>query len=281
MLKDEFRVFNLENDTNSLIELEPLPETPDYVVVSKAKGVEGPNRCLRYNNDESVILANGGDSITGMMVFNPKGVQPSNLKIRSESRSVNQSPVEFEDYVALGNNGIITGNNLGVLEGFEYNVSNGTHTRRYAHNINEGRPVNLYQQITSMALSDDQKYLAVATAIDNQRVQACLNSLMVFEVFPDSLHLVDIKEFPNSNSDSMYFYINFDYRYKDTRLIMAYQGGDQNRLDAYSFDHGRIEHIHTVYNYHNGPYSAIRGMSGKVVSVDYDGEMKLMTIPEK
>lgn len=280
MLKDEFRVFNLENASNSLIEVEPNPEKPDYVVVSKVRGVEGPNRCLRYNNDESVLLANRGDSITGMLVFNPKGVQKTNLDIKSESLPIKDTAVEFEDYVALGNNGIISGNNQGVIEGFEYNVSNGTHVRRYMHNINQGRPVSLYQQITSMALSDDQKYLLVATAIDNQRIQACLNSLMVFEIFPDSLNLVDVKEFPNSNADSMYFYTNFEYRYKDERLIFAYQGGDQNRLDAYSFKNGKIEHVHTVYNYHNGPYSAIRGMAGKIISVDYDGEMKLMSIPE-
>lgn len=168
--------------------------------------------------------------------------------------------VEFEDYVAIGSNGVITGNNQGLIEGFEYDINAGSNIKRFEYNINQGRPANLFQQITSMSLSDDQQYLAVATAMDNQRVQACLNKLFVFSISPQGLNLVDSKEFPNSNADSMYFYIDFDYRYRGTRIIFAFQNDDQMRLDAYAFENERIENIHTVYNYHQNPFSAIRGL---------------------
>lgn len=280
MLKDELKVFCVENGSKSLLEIEPMPEEPDYVVVGKLNGAEGPNKCLRYNNDETILLGNTSTNILAYKVLPEKGVQPTSVNIQTTTQPMNETLVEFEDYVAIGNNGVITGNSLGVLEGFEYNVVNGTQAKRFEYNINEGMPPNLYQQITSMSLSDDQKYLAVATAIDNQRVEGCLNKLIVFSINPEGLRPVDTKEFSNSNPDSLYFFINFDYRYRGSRLIMCFQADDQMRLDAYSFDNENIELIHTVYNYHKNVYSAIRGMSGNIISVDYEGEMKILSIPE-
>lgn len=280
MLKENLRIFCLENNTKSLLEMEPIPDEPDYIVVEKLDGVDGPNRCLRYNNDETVLLGNRGSSITGMKVLNGKGVQKTRMNIQSQTPPINDTMVEFEDYVAIGSNGIIAGNNQGVLEGFEYNINTGDHVKRFEFNLNQGRPANLFQQITSMSLSDDQQYLAVSTAIDNQRVQACLNKLFVFAITPQGLKIVDTKDFPNSNADSMYFYIDFDYRYRGTRMIFAFQSDDQMRVDAYAFENERIELVHSVYNYHQEPFSAIRGLSGSIISIDYVGGMKIMTIPE-
>jgi len=265
-----------------LIEIDPDPEKPDYVVVDKVQGVDGPNQCIKHNIHDNCLFFNNVNSITVKKVNEVKGVNNTGIVIRT--RTVSNDPnigVEIEAYEAVGHNGIITGNNFGVLEGFIFDVNKGQHKKVFETNLNQNLPSNLHQQITAMSVCDNQRFVAVATTVKNGNYESCLSKLYVFSISNKGLTQIAVKEFYNTNPNSLYFYLNFEYDFKGTSMIFAFQDDDEYRLDVYAFENKQnLKLVHSKKNYHTGDFSAIRALGGKIVSVDYEGEMRVLSIPE-
>lgn len=78
----------------------------------------------------------------------------------------------------------------------------------------------------------------------------------------------------------MYFYMNFDYVFKGIPLIYAFQNEDEMRLDIFGIKNNKIKLIHSQLRYHTTDFSAIRSLNGRFVSIDYDGVMRVLEVPE-
>jgi hypothetical protein len=281
-LKEHCKVLCAEHGSGSLVEVDPDPERPDYMVVNKIQGVDGPNKCLQHNIGDSLLFVNSGNSIAVKQVNPNKGVQNTRVVIPTYTKSNNPNiPVEIEAYEPVGYNALITGNNFGVLEGFSFDINSGKHRKVFEKNLNQNLPPSMQNQITSMSVSEDQRYLAVATMVSNQRVESCLSKLFVFGITNAGLRQIAVKEFFDSNANSLYYYINFEYKFKGVPLIFAFQDADEYRLDIYAFENQQLlKLIHSKKGFHRGDFSAIRALGGQIVSVDYEGEMRILTIPE-
>jgi hypothetical protein len=86
--------------------------------------------------------------------------------------------------------------------------------------------------------------------------------------------------FQHQGPNSMYFYMNFDYVFKGIPLIYAFQNEDEMRLDIFGIKNGKIGLIHSQPKYHSTDFSAIRSINGRFVSIDYDGVMRILEVPE-
>ena len=86
--------------------------------------------------------------------------------------------------------------------------------------------------------------------------------------------------FVNEKANSMYFYVNFEYTVKGTPLIYAFQNEDQMRMDIFALRNNSLSLVYSHPNYHTTDYSAIRSINGKLVSIDYDGMMRVLEVPE-
>lgn len=53
----------MEGKSDSIIQIDPSVDNHDYYVVGKAKGVDGLNRCMRVNKNETCLLINDGKQI--------------------------------------------------------------------------------------------------------------------------------------------------------------------------------------------------------------------------
>ena len=62
-LKERLKAFMMEGKSDSIIQIDPSVDNHDYYVVGKAKGVDGLNRCMRVNKNETCLLINDGKQI--------------------------------------------------------------------------------------------------------------------------------------------------------------------------------------------------------------------------
>ena len=278
-LKDYFRVLCAEKKTGSVIEVQPETDNFNYYVVSNIKGVDGPNESLRTNKDESLVLANLGKAITIKQVLPNAGLKDTNIFIRTET----QTPgCMIEDFVALRRTGVITANSMGILEVFSFDLKTKNY-RKLSHvdlNHKITQPEQ-HQQITTMALSENEEYLAVSTITEDDSFQCRLKKLLIFKVRKDGkLQLIDQKEFFKSGKDSMYHYMNFEFSFKGVPLLLAFQSEDERRLDVYAFKNTKLSLVHSEKYYHPDDFSAIRSVNGSIVSMDYNGVLRVLNVPE-
>jgi hypothetical protein len=75
-------------------------------------------------------------------------------------------------------------------------------------------------------------------------------------------------------------YINFDYKFKNVPLIYAFQNENKMRLDIFGLKDGKLSLVHSQPHYHTCDFSAIKSMNGKFISIDYDGVMRVLEVPE-
>lgn len=122
--------------------------------------------------------------------------------------------------------------------------------------------------------------LAVATCIEDQN-KVSLSTLYLFSVENNGqLRLLDKREFKQNPGTSMYFYLNFEYKYRNIPMIFAFQADGTRNLDIFAVEGGKLDFVYREMDYHDKDFSAIRGINGRIVSVDYDGVMRIMGIPE-
>lgn len=87
--------------------------------------------------------------------------------------------------------------------------------------------------------------------------------------------------------NSMYTYLSFyepelpqEFRKISNNqppIILAFQGGDKFALDAYSLEQGSgtLNMVATKENYHETDFSAIRRTREGIVSIDFEGNLKI------
>lgn len=260
-----------------IIELEIDPDDPKYTNIAQIKGVDGPNKALATNKNEDFLYVNVGKSIGVKLINNEnQGIKETGIVIESK-----QQNVVFDDYVPLKRNGIITANSLGVLEVFSLNLQERNYRKLAEYNINQNaRSKREFQQITTIAINDTEDLLAVGTCIEDSE-EVKLKNLIVFEILKSGqLDPLDARDFDQNPGDAMYFYLNFEYTYKGYPILFAFQADGDRRADAFLFKEEKLELVSSEKFYHKKGFSAIRDLNGKIFSVDYDGVMRVLNIPE-
>lgn len=256
--------------------------------MSKAVGGVAPNSTLRKNQNESDLLCYLGEDVISVKRVLKVGLYETKVLIRTERPKGDtefQNELTIEDFEGLGNNKVIVANSLGLIEVFVYDAGSGNCMKLENYDLNDNETtLQPKEVVTCISLRKNEKYLAAATTInDHKRGKiSLLKRIMIFMVKPDSkLEQVAFRDFGNTeNSNSAYYYINFKFDFRDIPVIFAFQNEDQRRLDVYSYDEGRVNLIHRVLDYHSNYFTAIRDINDFIVSVDYDGVLKILEVPD-
>lgn len=164
-----------------------------------------------------------------------------------------------------------------------YDIQKGGSKKVSEFFINSGvTDQSLVEQITTIGMDEQEDMLVISTQ-NNQmgRGSNQLARIMVMKLDQKG-QLVPVcqNRFVNEKANSMYFYINFEYTVKGTPLIYAFQNEDQMRMDIFALRNNNLSLIYSHANYHSTDYSAIRSINGKFVSIDYDGMMRVLEVPE-
>jgi len=132
-------------------------------------------------------------------------------------------------------------------------------------------------QITAIAISKDDKTVAVATISDSNK-ECQLRKIFLFEIDEDDNMIQKaLYDFGDSQGEnSLYSYLNFDYQFEGKSLLMAFQGGSRYSLDCFAVQKGKMVLVHSEPNYHVSDYSAISELDGRLYSVDFEGNMTIM-----
>ncbi len=271
----------IEGTTSSIIQIEPEVDQPEYFVVGKSLGVDGPNRSLKVNKNESCLLINEGKQIQiwEIALGDNRGIRKTGIVIEMTNPD---EEVIIEDFVPLKDKGVILTDSTGLIEIFLYDLHKRSYTKLSDYNINEGvKHPELFEQITNICLNDRENMLALSTSRSDMKNGAnVLTRMVVFTLGPKGrMHPQWQERFNNEKPNSMYYYMNFEYSYNDTQLIFAFQNEDKMRLDIFGIKDGFMNLIHTQLNYHDTDFSAIRAINGKLISIDYDGVMRVLEVP--
>lgn len=151
-------------------------------------------------------------------------------------------------------------------------------------------------EITTIALSYPQNFLAVALSENKSERKRVLKKLLIFHVSSEKplgmnnkegiqyLNLLDTYEFDLEKQNSAYGYLCFDYTYKGLPLLIAAQYEGDRRLDAFLLENPEHEAKLSLQarklNYHDTSFSAIDSVCGEIISVDFAGVMRRLKIPE-
>lgn len=282
-LKERLKAYMIEGTTASIIQIEPDVEQPEYFVIGKSIGVDGPNRCLKVNKNETCLLINEGKQIQVWEIGlgENRGIRKAGIAIKMS----NLDPeVIIEDYLPLKDKGVIITDSTGLIEIFLFNLQNKTFAKLSEFDLNEGvEKPEIFEQITNMCLDEEEQMLAIATARSTtEEGTNQLTRLVVFKVdIKGRPHPLCQKRFTNESPNSMYFYLNFEYTYKGVPLLYAFQNEDTMRLDVFGINDSKLGLIHSQHKYHSTDFSAIRSINGKLISIDYDGVMRVMEVPEE
>lgn len=277
-MKERLKVYCAENESGRVIELEPNPEEHTYYNVANIKGVDGPNKSLRTNILENLIFVNLGNEITIKIVnLDSVGLRDTNIYIKTQTK--NQPDVTIEDYISLKKNGLILANSIGILEIFTFNVGNNSYQKLSELDFNKNRSVE-FEQITNIAINDEENLLSVATCVEKND-DVVMNSLRLFRVNNNgSLVLLDERKYNLRDNFPMYFYLNFDYKCEGIPVLFAFQAEGERNLDIFTVENDKLNFVHTEHNYHKNDFSAIRSINGKIFSIDYNGILRILNVPE-
>jgi hypothetical protein len=270
----------------------------DYFIVSNLKGQWTPKSVLRANGSQTHLICHLQDDLLTVKKVEEMGLEDTDIFIRTNSgydsikenhymsdSTVGHTKVSIEDFCALGDDKVIIGNSLGVLEIFKFSLENFTVKKLSSFDLSKSsRRIGLEESVTCISLSKDGKKLAVATAIESEQKTGRnrLKKLLIFEI-KENFHLMEIgfKDFGNEEPEnSCYYFLEFGLDFKGIPMIFCFQNADEKRVDVFSFKAGMIELVCSEEEYHDETYSAI-GVAGRsVVTVDFDGLMKVLTVPE-
>lgn len=120
-MKERLKAFMMEGSTSSIIQIKPKVRLPEYFVVGKSKGIDGFNRCLRHNKNETCLLINTGKSVEVWEIGlgKNKGIRKTKIRIRMSNKN---PKVLIEDYVTIHNKGVIMTDSTGLIEVFLYSL---------------------------------------------------------------------------------------------------------------------------------------------------------------
>jgi hypothetical protein len=175
----------MENKSNSIIQLEPNFDKPDYFVVGKSPAMDGANRCLKYNANETCLFVNTGKKIRvyeiGIGPNSNKGIRKTRISIPIKNKNPN---VVIEDFVALLNKGVITCDSYGLVEVFFFDIKNEKFKKLSEFNLNEGvKSKAIFEQVTTMAMNDKGTKLALATVNNpSPNELGCLSRLLILNL---------------------------------------------------------------------------------------------------
>ena len=272
----------MEATSSSIIQIDPQMEIPQYYVVGKSRGVDGPNKCLRYNKNESCIFVNDGKKISvwEVGIDNNRGIRKAGIDITISNKN---PEVIIEDFVTLKDKGVVTTDSTGLIELFFFDLKNKIFKKLSEFDINKQEAQSgQTESVTTMSFDETETMLTVSTVSNNKSSPVNqLSRLLVLDLdIKGNLHLNCQKKFEGEKVNSMYFYVNFEYSYKGVPLVYAFQNEDQMRLDIFGLRNGVLSLIHSQPKFHSTDFSAIRSINGRFISIDYDGVMRVLEVPE-
>ena len=148
------KAFMIEGKSDSIIQIDPSMDRLDYYVVGKAKGVDGLNRCMRVNKNESCLLINDGKRIQVWEIApdGQRGIRHSGLNILMS----NPDPsIIIEDFATIKNKGVIICDSTGLLEVFMYDAQRRASKKVSDFFINSGvTDQSLVEQITTIGMDE-------------------------------------------------------------------------------------------------------------------------------
>lgn len=288
-MPNRHRYFNIDGNSGACLELEPGDS--DYQIVMKAKGANIPNSTLRTNKKENLLLAFlGKDTISVKFCPEkvPKGVQESGILIKSTFEKKN---VSIEDFSCIGDNMVVTVNNFGLIEIFEFSRKSGKTNKICEYYLNDYREKKEFLDFP-ICLSVKEKKgenckFAISTVYDDEkgelREEEVQKSLQIFEFTGNKIKKIYEKKFEieDSGPSSAYYYVDFTFEYKGREILLGFQNEGERNLDVFSVEKREISKIFTERGYHSDYFSGIRRLGDEaIVSVDYSGNLKILRLKE-
>ena len=277
------------------------PGAKDYNVVANTRGGRTLHSTLRFNEAETVILSHEEANTIRLRhkpEFLSQGLLSTSISIKTCEDDLHISrtrlKVAIEDFQCLESDKVITANSLGIIEIFRFNIEEQICRKISEFRINS-KGSNIGEKadqkpelVTNMAVTRDGQgghFLAVSTVearfgTPGSHNENLLKKVIVFRI--DNCYNIQrfaVKEFNKKPQEqkSLYYYLNFSYSYKGRKLLLAFQNEGERALDVYALEGDSLELIYSKKGYHGEYFTAIRQNGESVVSVDYDGVMRILT----
>ena len=234
----------------------------------------------------SEVSAGAGENNPEDLEFSKKTkMDRSNLSYLPERHRI----IDFE---SLGMDKILIATNDGILEIWSFDVLAESSKLLCRYDINqeakksEDDITRLNEQITSIGLSKSEEFVAVATAVQQMKrgdaeVNLKLKRLIIYRIGAGgSVEEVTYKEFGIAETPfAFYQHLNFKCCYNDHLMLYAFQGCGERKLDVYSFIGEYFRLVYSQEDYHDHDYCAISFIDDKIISMDFEGEMKIIDVP--
>ena len=309
----------MESQSQSIVQIEPVPDNYDYYVISNLKTLQGDARALKHTDDEKLILMNTGQSIVvqrisasrglderrhmELPVFKSKAEKTENesapvkpQEVQITPRTLDGTELKFIDFCPLDNDKVITVNNLGQLQVFEFRIDKKKFRKIFEQDLTQICK-NRQIKITTIALSSPQNFLALAVSDYSNFVEGVLDSVFVYHVSSEKplgmnnkegieyLNLISTHKCLGEKPRSSYNFLNFDYHYKGLPLLIAMQKDGDLRLDAFVLEDpedskAKLSLKARKVQYHNVGFKAVGIECGEIISVDFNGVMRRLKLPE-
>ena len=259
----------MENQSESVVQLEPIPDNFDYYVVSKLKTLESNAKSLKHTEDEKLLLANKGDSILVQRISASKGLdEKRHMEIPTTKPTESKTKkTTFIDFCPLDNDKVITAKDNGMLEAYEFRLDKKKFRKIYELDMKRFSKNNKIE-ITAMDVSHPQNFLAVALAEKDPSLKNVLHSVVIFHLRTGTPLSMNNEEglsyinplythkFTQEKQNSAYNYLNFDYQHESLPLLIAAQMEGDRRLDAFVLenpedDSATLKHRARKDSYHD------------------------------
>lgn len=246
------------------------------VRAAKIKGIGVPNKIIRKSRKEDCIIINE-DNVLKVFLLENQAVKDTNLRIDfSKNNNLN-----IEDFICLGSNKVCIGHQNGLVVIIAYDYISKKWLKLYEINLNDGKTQENKLQIVCMATDAHGGFLAISTIDQNYSQENKLRQIILFRINKKyNLELFAVRDFGlGADPYSYYPYLCFDFVSGRLPVILAFQGGCRYNLDAYIVaKHNELELLHSIEKYHRSDFSAIRSEDGCVFSVDFEGNMNILTV---
>ena len=232
-------------------------------------------------------------------------------------RDINRSghhELTIEDFEAIGSNRVVLANSLGVLDLYEYSlvpqqsqimdinaskldsqVKLAPAKRLHSFDINLGKRVENHEMITAISVYQNPSgtqdpLIAVSTIQNNVQgdSEGRLKAIHIYKIdqVKNQIELVCYNNFGvQQNNSSLYYWMDFTHTFNGQNVLYAFQNEDQRKLDVFlmnwntNTNQWNLQQIHSEVGYTNDYFTAIRARGNQIVNIDYNGVMKILTIP--
>lgn len=165
----------------------------------------------------------------------------------------------------------------------------------HVYDLNYNKSIEAHEVITCISVyqqlgSTQDPLIAVSTIQNNLNGnnEGKLKAMHIYKINQTSnqIEFVFYQDFGwGQNLRSMYYWIDFTHMFRGENVLFAFQNDDQKKLDVYVMTWNMAQRkwvLDLVYSqpgFNSEYFTAIASKDDKIFSVDYDGVMKILTIP--